>query len=105
MRRLVDDLKARNLNVWFDERNLQVGDSIVTGINQGLREADYLIVVLSQASAQSLWVQAELNAAFMDQMVNRGVAVLPVRIDDYGSPPTAPQHCLRGLPARLLSFR
>jgi TIR domain len=45
-RRLTEALKGNNLNVWLDEMELQVGDSIVAGVSQGLKDADYLVAVL-----------------------------------------------------------
>jgi hypothetical protein len=87
VRRLVADLKALNLNVWIDEQELRVGDSIVQGISAALTATDYLLIVLSEASTKSKWVQAELNAALMAQLSNGGTVVLPVRIDDSIAPP------------------
>jgi hypothetical protein len=86
VRRLVDELKQRNVHVWFDERELQVGDSIVHGISTGLNDADYLLVILSKNSVASHWVQSELNAAMMEQTSQRGIVVLPAVIDDCQIP-------------------
>lgn len=86
VRQLVNDLRSRNIDVWVDERELKVGDSIVKGISEGLNEADYLIVVLSKSSASSRWVQAELNTAIMDQLSGKGVVVLPILIEDCQIP-------------------
>ncbi len=85
-RKLVEALKRQNLNVWFDEGELQVGDSIVAGVSQGLKNADYLIAVLSKASIGSGWVEAELNATLMEELSGKGVAVLPVLIEDCELP-------------------
>jgi hypothetical protein len=87
VRRLVADLKALNLNVWIDEQELRVGDSMVQVISEALTATDYLLIVLSEASTRSKWVQAELNAALMAQLSNGGTVVLPVRIDDSIAPP------------------
>jgi hypothetical protein len=86
VRKLVEALKGRNLNVWLDERELQVGDSIVAGVSQGLKNADYLVAVLSKASIGSRWVQAELNATLMEELSGKGVTVLPVLIEDCELP-------------------
>ena len=86
VRKLVEALKGKNLNVWLDEEELQVGDSIVTGVSQGLKNADYLVAVLSKASIGSRWVQAELNATLMEELSGKGVAVLPVLIEDCELP-------------------
>jgi tetratricopeptide (TPR) repeat protein len=87
VRRLVNDLKAHNQKVWFDEKVLRVGDSIVDGINGGLKETDYVVVVLSKASVKSKWVNAELNAALMKELSGKGTAILPILKEDCEVPP------------------
>jgi hypothetical protein len=87
VRKLVTELKKHQLNVWFDEQEINVGDSIVSRISGGLRDADYLVVVLSESSVASPWVQAELNSALMDQISGQGTAVLPVLIENCDIPP------------------
>jgi tetratricopeptide (TPR) repeat protein len=87
VRNLVEALKRHNLNVWFDEHELQVGDSIVDGVSEALKKADYLIAVLSKASLASRWAQAELNATLMEEFSSKARAVLPVLIDDCELPP------------------
>jgi hypothetical protein len=85
VRKLVEELKKRPLNIWLDETELKVGDSIVSKISEGLTETDYLVVVLSKASVSSQWVQEELNAALASQLAGKGV-VLPVLIEDCDVP-------------------
>ena len=46
VRKLTEALNGHNLNVWLDEKELQVGDSVVAGVSQGLKNADYLVAVL-----------------------------------------------------------
>jgi hypothetical protein len=87
VRRLVQELEKRRLNVWFDEQELKVGDSIVANVSAGLRDSHYLIVVLSRASVASRWVQEELNAALMEDLSGEGQAVLPVLLEDCDVPP------------------
>jgi hypothetical protein len=86
VRRLVTALEARDVQVWFDEQALGVGDSIVKGISTGLKDADYLLVVLSTNSVKSAWVQTELNAAMMEETSKKGIVVLPAVIDDCEIP-------------------
>jgi len=87
VRRLTDDLKKYELAVWFDEQELGVGDSIVQGVSNALKDTDYFVVVISQYSAQSKWVQLELSSALMNELAGKGIVVLPVRIDDTSLPP------------------
>ncbi len=86
VRMLVADLQDMGLDVWFDEAELDVGDSIVSRISAAIRDTNYLIVVLSKNSAVSPWVDQELNAALMRQLSNSGMMVLPIRIDDCEVP-------------------
>jgi TIR domain-containing protein len=54
-------------------------------ISEGLKDADYLVVVLSQASVSSRWVEQELNAALTNQIAGKGI-VLPVLLEDCELP-------------------
>jgi hypothetical protein len=50
-----------------------------------LKDADYLVIVLSRASVSSRWVEEELNAALSNQISGKGV-VLPVLLEDCELP-------------------
>ena len=84
---LVEQLKEAGVETWFDAHQLQPGDSIVQGIQDGLSDSDYLVVVISHNSVASKWVQAELNAAFMRAIEGKGTTLIPIRIDDAELPP------------------
>jgi hypothetical protein len=85
VRKLVEALKKRLLNVWVDEHEIKVGDSLVGKISEALEDADYLVIVLSQASVSSRWVEQELNAALSNQISGKGV-VLPVLLENCEMP-------------------
>jgi hypothetical protein len=86
VRKLVSHLRSYNIEISFVEKELKIGDSIVEGISEELNEAGYLIIILSKNSANSPWVQAELNTAIMDQLSGKGIVVLPVLIEDCNIP-------------------
>ena len=86
VRKLVVELEKHELNVWFDELEIKVGDSIVSKISEGLKDTDYLIAVLSQASVSSPWVQQELNSVLMGQSSGKRGIVLPVLVEDCEIP-------------------
>ena len=83
---LANDLKSRGCDVWLDEWEIKVGDSIVEKIELGIADNEYLVVVLSKDSISSRWVRVELNAAFFRQVSNRGITVLPALIEDCEVP-------------------
>jgi len=82
VRALAADLRANNVNVWFDEDVLQPGDSLTDGIAQGLATADQVILVVSQAFLTSAWVQVEAKAALSASIRANGGKVLTILIED-----------------------
>lgn len=79
-------LQAGGIEVWFDRWEILPGDSLIRKIfEEGLAGADAFIILLSESSVQSRWVQEELNAALIRRI--EGVTrVIPVRIDDAQIP-------------------
>lgn len=75
--RLAKDLQRSKIPVWFDKWNIKVGDSIVDGIDKGIKESDYLGIVISSSSLNSGWVKKELNAAIVEELKKKKVVVLP----------------------------
>jgi formylglycine-generating enzyme required for sulfatase activity len=62
-RRLYYDLKAHGLEVWFDDKSLQVGHRMAEEINRGLAWCDVYIPIISHESLASKWCDEEINAA------------------------------------------
>lgn len=85
--RLIDILKKNGIALWFDQWEIKVGDSIAEKIDVGIRSSDYLLIVLSKASASSRWVREELSAAKTIEIEKRGVFILPALLEDCDVPP------------------
>jgi hypothetical protein len=75
---LVRDLKDGDIPVWFDEAELEPGDSIIQKIEAAIDRMDYLIVILSPASVSSGWVREELRMALHKGIAGRKFTVIPV---------------------------
>ena len=86
VRRLANDLQSSNVPVWFDEWELQVGDSLNHKIQEGINESGWLAIVISNNSINSKWVEKELNAALTTELEKRQVFVLPIVIEDCEIP-------------------
>ena len=84
--RLVADLAIREIPVWYDKFDIQIGDSVPGTINSALTTSKYFLIVLSKSSAGSRWVQEELNAALMQQVMSGGTFILPILIEDCEVP-------------------
>lgn len=85
-RKLSKDLVKKDIKVWLDEAELQVGDSLIKKIESAIAEVDYLIAVLSTNSVISEWVNRELEIAITKEIHNKRLFVLPVIIDDCDIP-------------------
>lgn len=79
--RIARGLQALGYNSWYAEWELKAGDSIVTKIQAALSSCDVLIVVLSQRSVVSDWVNRELNSVVVKQLGGEQVLVIPVLIE------------------------
>jgi hypothetical protein len=84
--KLADHLKKLGVNVWFDKWEIRVGDSITWKIDDGIRENEFLAIVLSPDALRSEWVKTELSAAWIRQMNTRRVGVLPILLRDCEIP-------------------
>jgi len=77
---LVNKLKNYGLNVWFDKFELKVGDSLSRSIDEGLRESNFGIVVLSKAFFGRNWTSYELES-LINRQVEKGKVILPIWYD------------------------
>ena len=80
--RLHADLQARHLRVWFAPEDLKIGDRFQERIEESIRLYDKVMIVLSEASVQSRWVEREVNAAFEREERDKRLVLFPIRIDD-----------------------
>jgi len=74
--RLAEDLRAAQLEVWFDEWELLPGDSLRRRIfAHGIASCDLFFIYLSEASLSSSWCKHELDAALIASLEDRGCSV------------------------------
>ena len=67
----------QHFEVWFDEFELKLGDSLRSKIDHGLRTSDFGVVVLSPAFFSKKWTVSEVNGLFALEDENRKI-ILPV---------------------------
>jgi formylglycine-generating enzyme required for sulfatase activity len=85
-RTLGQNLLLRGVDVWFDEWTLRVGESLSGRIQDGILSSDYFIILLSDNSVASAWVQQELAAAIAVRIANKPNFILPVVLDSCEIP-------------------
>jgi len=79
--RLHADLQSKGVRCWFAPEDMKIGDKIRDRIDLSIRIHDKLLLVLSEHSINSDWVEDEVEAAY-EQERQRGKTVLfPIRLD------------------------
>lgn len=78
VRPLAEALRAKHVEVWFDEFSLKLGDSIRRSIDKGLRQSRFGIVVLSPAFFEKNWPQYELDGLVEREMKGTDKIILPL---------------------------
>ncbi len=79
--RLVTALRARGVNVWWDEALLS-GEGFVPKIEKAIESSRAMLVVVSKASSESPWVKEEYAYALrLDIAADRMRLIIPLKID------------------------
>ncbi len=84
--RLAEEVRRAGHQVWFDEWEINIGDSIIERMNQGLSGTAYVVVCYSSAGIEAPWMGREWLSALARQLDRRGVTILPVVLTG-GAPP------------------
>jgi hypothetical protein len=79
-------LTACGVDVWLDQREIRVGDSIPLRVSEGLTESQYIILLMSENSMSSPWVQREWLSMLLREINSRATTLLPARLDDCEIP-------------------
>lgn len=75
-----------DITIWIDEAEINIGDSLIGKIRDGLDSVDYVAVVLSKASIKSEWVKKEIEIASNREIEEKKVLVLPLVIENVELP-------------------
>lgn len=81
VRELARTLKSYGIRVWFDEWELNVGDSLHQRIGQAIQKSSFMLVVLSRTSAKKPWVQREMTAGLAQELNRKNVYVIPALLN------------------------
>jgi hypothetical protein len=85
-RNIATELIQKGVDTWFDEWEIQPGDSLIEKIFQeGLKDVDLFAVLLSPSSVQSEWVKYELDVALI-QRLSGVTRVVPIIVEECDIP-------------------
>ena len=81
-RRLHADLQDKGVRCWFAPEDLKIGDEFRSHIDESIQVYDRLLLILSEYSVTSRWVQKEVETAFEKEGKENRIVLFPLRIDE-----------------------
>jgi hypothetical protein len=80
--RLYSDLQGKGVRCWFAPHDLKIGDKLRQSLDEAIRLHDKLMVLLSEHSVKSTWVEKEVETAFEKERQQSRIVLFPIRLDD-----------------------
>lgn len=80
--RLYTDLQSKNVRCWYAPEDLKIGEKFRVRIDESIRLYDKLLLVLSEHSVKSPWVETEVEMAFSKEHKTGKLALFPVKLDN-----------------------
>ena len=78
--KITGPLAKRGIETWYSNSDIIPGENYIQAIEAGLLKSDWVIVIVSQHSAASDWVRAEIRTALKEPRLNG--RILPVTTDE-----------------------
>lgn len=81
-KRLHADLQSKGVRCWFAPHDLPVGGKILDEIDTAIRLRDKVLLILSEHSIGSDWVEDEVKTAYEEERSRQQTMLFPIRLDD-----------------------
>jgi uncharacterized protein YjbI with pentapeptide repeats len=82
-RRLHQRMRAEHLRVWFAPEDIKGGEKLHEQIERAIQMHDRLLLILSEESIRSEWVQQELRRARRAELASGRRKLFPIRLLDF----------------------
>lgn len=80
--RLHSDLQAKGVRCWFAPEDMKIGSKFRQRIDEAIHLQDKLLLLLSEHSIASVWVENEVEAALEKEARQQREVLFPLRLDD-----------------------
>jgi hypothetical protein len=80
--RLYNDLQANGVRCWFAPKDLKIGAELRPSFDEAIRLHDKLMILLSENSIKSRWVEDEVETALEKERQQNRIVLFPIRLDD-----------------------
>jgi uncharacterized protein YjbI with pentapeptide repeats len=75
-------IHADGVRCWFAPHDLRIGDKILDAIDDAIRLREKVVLILSEHSIKSDWVEDEVTAGFEEERKRGQTVLFPVRLDE-----------------------
>jgi hypothetical protein len=79
--RLHADLEKNGVRCWFAPQDMKIGDKIRPTIDRSIQVHDKLLLILSEHSISSDWVEKEVETAFEKEHKYKQLVLFPIQLD------------------------
>lgn len=80
--RLHSDLQDHGVRCWFVPHDMKIGDKISLRIDEAIHLQDKLLLILSEHSVASDWVEHEVEMALAKERREKRTILFPIRLDN-----------------------
>ena len=80
--RLHADLQNKGVRCWFAPHDMPIGAKIIDAIDEAIRLRDKVLLILSEHSVASDWVEEEVTRALDEERSRKTTVLFPIRVDD-----------------------
>jgi uncharacterized protein YjbI with pentapeptide repeats len=80
--RIHADLQNRGVRCWFAPHDMPIGGKILDEVSEAIRLRDKVVLILSEHSIKSDWVEDEVTKAFEEERKRGQTVLFPIRLDD-----------------------
>jgi hypothetical protein len=80
--KLYADLQNKGVRCWFAPEDIKIGDKFRARIDESIRIYDKLLLVLSENSVSSHWVEKEVETAMEREGEQHKTMLFPISLDD-----------------------
>ncbi len=80
--RLHADLQDKGVRCWYAPEDMKIGDRMRERIDESIRMFDKLLLVFSEHSIRSQWVEQEVETALRKEREGKPTVLFPIRLDD-----------------------
>jgi hypothetical protein len=80
--RLYSDLRRVDIHCWYAPEDLKIGEKFRARIEDSINRHDKVLLVLSEHSINSPWVESEVEAALEKERLTGATVLFPLRLDN-----------------------